>query len=259
MSYPANSPAAKPRLARLDMSAGDKPGAVRTIDEVVAAHPTNIEALVSRAGVLAEEGKHDGALEVLKKALAVDARSPSVHFALGKLHLLRRDTTAALGAFGQVVKVHPRNSAAQFELARLHFNSGRLEDANVIQSAVQLAPADFEARLLCARINRMKGNTAARSTLKLLAAALPVRPLSRRSRLSSARSQQRGGGTILPKVIDKAPGFSEAAVALAVMDAQEKRPDSCGAAGCAPTKPHRRAAVAPRRRDAYILAGIRCR
>ena len=29
-----------------------------------------------------------------------------------------------------------------------------------IQSAVQLAPADFEARLLCARINRMKGNTA---------------------------------------------------------------------------------------------------
>ena len=119
------------RLARLDMSAGDKPGAVRTIDEVVAAHPTNIEALVSRAGVLAEEGKHDGALEVLKKALAVDARSPSVHFALGKLHLLRRDTTAALGAFGQVVKntraIPRRNSNSRACTS----NSSELEDVPV--------------------------------------------------------------------------------------------------------------------------------
>ena len=209
---PANSPAAKLRLARLDMSAGDKPGAVRTIDEVVAAHPTNIEALVSRAGVLAEEGKHDGALEVLKKALAVDARSPSVHFALGKLHLLRRDTTAALGAFGQVVKMHPRNSAAQFELARLHlFDDWKMPTSSFRARCNLLRPTLRHGSL---RPHQSDERQYRRSeTSEIAGGSAPGSPAvqTEQALIGSVATTGRRHDHAT-KVIMKAPGFSEAAV-----------------------------------------------
>ena len=179
-----NASAAKLRLAGLAKSSGDRAGALAMVDAVLAKEPTNVEALVARAGWLSENQRLDEALSELKKAKDLNPTAPSVHFALGRLHMLRRERPEAIAAFNQVLTKLPQHALTHLELARLHLNSGQLRDAEQFaQTAVNYAPNSAEARLLLAHLSRVNGNLrTAEESLRVLAAAGPNWPAVESSR-----------------------------------------------------------------------------
>jgi tetratricopeptide (TPR) repeat protein len=152
---------AKTRIATLQYSHGRQPDAHKTVDEVIAKEPKNDAALLVKARFLVQEKRIDEALARAQAAVAANPRSAEGHYLLGSLYADKNDTERAIGEFNEVLKLNPRASAAQLQVARLELAKGRAGAAGAVQYAEQAltsAPGNPLARLLLVRSLMLKGD-----------------------------------------------------------------------------------------------------
>ena len=138
---------AQSRLASLTYAGGDKAGAVRTVEGVLARSPDHVPSLLLKARWLAAEGKVAEAVVPVQTAVQADPNSVRAHFLLGMLHTSLRQTRDAIADFNEVLRLNPRASAAQIYLSHLHLASGASDIAvQFAESALKRAPGNPDAR-----------------------------------------------------------------------------------------------------------------
>src|SRR5262249_3438616 len=89
-------------------------------DRALERNPADSNALVGRAGLLAQAGEYDRALEDYAQALRQRPRDAGLYRRRGQLHLQRGDDEAALADLGHAVELEPRNPENWSQRAAAH-------------------------------------------------------------------------------------------------------------------------------------------
>lgn len=76
-----------------------------------------------------QEGKHDAAITLLKRALSLDAQDARLHYLLGAEHAQIGMYDRALDEMQQAVRHDPSLYTAHFQIGLIHITSGRIEPA----------------------------------------------------------------------------------------------------------------------------------
>jgi putative PEP-CTERM system TPR-repeat lipoprotein len=158
-SVAATSRDARLRLASIQYSTGDKTGAYRAIDQLIADKPHRIEARLAKTRMLLQDGDAAHAAAEAAEALKRDSGSAEAHYLAGLAAVARGDAADAERSFQQVITINPRAAAAHLQLARLELARGEPEAAvTAATQAAALAPADPGVTLVLARSLRAKGD-----------------------------------------------------------------------------------------------------
>lgn len=140
------------RLARAYGLGGQTAKANSLIDAVLKENPKNAEALLQRVHLLLEQGRREDALNTAKAAVDAAPESIAAHYALGRLYAARGDTAGAQRAFQEVLRLNPRATAAQVEIASLELGTGRVSrSVKTAEDAVRTQPKSLDARLMFVR------------------------------------------------------------------------------------------------------------
>ncbi|MFN2155660.1 MAG: tetratricopeptide repeat protein, partial [Anaerolineae bacterium] len=195
-------------------------GAEKTLRQVVAHAPGDVESLLRLERVLALQGKHRGALEVLERLVTADPKRSRDYYErmvrhaaelyedelaikyalrvvqlspedaegyrrLGEMYLRRQQTARAVEAFRNAISRNDRLFSVHFELAELLVDQGKVDEADqLLRRIVRASPDDSlvtQAARLSMQINVSRGQL---ETLEreLLPIALsnPTKPIYRR-------------------------------------------------------------------------------
>ena len=177
---------------------GDTKGGRAAFERALALHPDFADGHVSLALLLAQAGELDPAREHLDKALAIHGDSPAAayphylvaqilreegrtaealtHLAAaiarrpqyaeayrtqGLIYAALRDEARALHAFGEAVRLNPKDGISRSGLGAAYMRAGRPADAVPhLERAVQLVPDDRSARYHLCHALRLTGRTA---------------------------------------------------------------------------------------------------
>jgi tetratricopeptide (TPR) repeat protein len=220
---------AKLRLAALGVVAGDAAQAARLVEDVLARQPSNTDALIAKAELLARAGKLDDSLAAARAAVTANPQSARAHFAVGKAHTLRRDETDAIAEFNQAIQLNPRLADPELELAKIHLAHGRLDAAEQFaQSAINKVAGYAEAHLLLARIHLMKGAPAkAEPSLKALATAFPNSPAVQTEvgMLEMSKRNRPAARAAFERALARNQTYPDALAGIMQLDLDEKRTD----------------------------------
>jgi putative PEP-CTERM system TPR-repeat lipoprotein len=161
---------ARSRIAAIQYAAGRTAEAHKTIDETLAADPSQPRALLTKGQFLLVEKKPDEAIKSLKAAVVSDPRSVAARSTLGSIYASRHEYDEATQEFTEVLKLNPRSIMAKLELAQLNLNRGLPAVAvDYAQQAVAAKPDNLGLRVLLVRTLVGKG--------ELDRAELELRPL----------------------------------------------------------------------------------
>ena len=120
------------------------------------------QALLQRAIVHAELGKHDLALEDLQKALLLThypIELAEICYRSGMSELALNKRTAALRSFEQTTTLHPFHAQGYFQLGMLQADKGQYKHAlKALDRAHELAPVQANILLERADVNRNLGH-----------------------------------------------------------------------------------------------------
>lgn len=170
--------AAQSRVAAIQYASGQKEAGQKTIDEVLAKEPKNVQALLVKSRFLLTENKLDEALVPAKSATAADPNNAEPQFVLGSILAAKSDVEGAAAAMKEVLRLNPRATAAQVQLARLELARGQAASSvQYAEQAASAAPNDPTVRLTLARTLMGKGDLPrAEAEMKQLLAAFPNAP-----------------------------------------------------------------------------------
>ncbi|HKY20067.1 MAG TPA: tetratricopeptide repeat protein [Vicinamibacterales bacterium] len=219
---------AKIRLAAMALQEGDRKSAAAFVEEVLTKQPDHVDGLAIKATLLLEDKKYDEALPLARQAVARNASSEAAQYALGRVHMARQDVREATAAFGEVLKLNPRNNRARVDLARLALADRRPEDAiQFAQEALTEQPGHAEATLVLARARLMKGDTAgAESQTRALALEFPksASVQVQLGQLSARKGDTDGARRAFEQALAVEPGHLEALMGLTSLDLRAKNP-----------------------------------
>jgi Flp pilus assembly protein TadD len=121
-----------------------------------AAHPDDVDLLISLATALAAQDKTMEAVRVLHRATSVAPESARAWTQLGVIALVHQDHGTAGEALLRALDLDPAHAGARFHLAVLHVLMGAAEEARVTLLALIRERTEFadEARVLLARLPR---------------------------------------------------------------------------------------------------------
>jgi tetratricopeptide (TPR) repeat protein len=144
--------AVEQRLARAYAAAGDRSKAGEVIQSVLARDPAAVDVLLLKGQLLLNDGKRDEAFATVESAAKGNPASAEAHFALGRMYAARGDAAAAEIEFREVLRLNPRASAAQVEIAKLQLSTRRtLDSVKTAEEASRTQPGNLPARLLLVR------------------------------------------------------------------------------------------------------------
>jgi tetratricopeptide (TPR) repeat protein/DNA-binding winged helix-turn-helix (wHTH) protein len=126
----------------------DYPGAARTLRQLIAQHPLEVEAYWRLGRLLLGEEQYEEAIDVLKRGLVVDAEAKDVYNALGVTYrdIGRHDEAIAMSE--RYVQLAPDEPNARDSLALAYQGAGLYEQAlEEYRLALHLNP-EFEVALL---------------------------------------------------------------------------------------------------------------
>ena len=220
---------ARLRVVALGLAAGDRDGAEKLVDEILAKDPTKVEALLAKAQIQASSGKLPQATETARKAVAAGPGSPMAHFVLGVLLKNQYQNAEAEQSFKDSLRAVSTFAPANLELARLAVAANKFSDAIAYaQAAIASVPGYGEAHLLLARAQMANGNTdAADRTLKTMISQFPNSPvvLAEAGRLRLMKGDRTGGRQLLEQALKQNPVLASAVEATILLDIQEGRRD----------------------------------
>ena len=104
--------------------------------------PLFVDGYVGLATLLAESGRQDQAIEVVKQGAAANERSGRLQYALGVLAEGKGDTATARQAFLKAEELDPQNVETQYHLATVALNmNDKAEAISRLEKFVATAPA----------------------------------------------------------------------------------------------------------------------
>lgn len=146
------------RLASLAFAEGRKADAYRLVDEILEKNAKDSESLTLKGRFLSADDRAEEAREAFRAAVAAQPDDAAAQFALGLAEAGARNTDAAIAAFNEVLRINPRASAAQLQLAHLYLARGDVQQgATMSEDALRNAPDNPMARLVQARTRMMQG------------------------------------------------------------------------------------------------------
>lgn len=99
------------------------------LGEVVKANPQNMRAVFQQARVLTKRGQLEAAEQNIRKVLDAYPRDRLSWQQLGELLKIKRDYTAARGAYEQILKIDPEDTGAHYNLMLIYRKLGMNEEA----------------------------------------------------------------------------------------------------------------------------------
>jgi tetratricopeptide (TPR) repeat protein len=111
--------AANVRLAILDHAEGKKDEGYTRLAQVLAAERTNLQALVSKAGILLTDGRKDEALAAAQLAVKSHPDAAPAQIALARAEQARNELDRAIAAYGEALRLDPRATSAHVARAQL--------------------------------------------------------------------------------------------------------------------------------------------
>lgn len=109
-------------LARIAAERGELNSALAGLGDVLAQHPDNLYALLSRANLAVRRGQPEDAQQAIAdtaEAMKIDPRNVSVLYTRGCAFLAARDFDKADEAFGRLATSHPDTPLAPYGRARV--------------------------------------------------------------------------------------------------------------------------------------------
>lgn len=121
------------RMARVTILSkqGRNDEAIATLDRVIAAEPTNANAVYQKALIFTRMGNHSAATEAYRRTIQLDPNNAAAWFEIGIEQYNRADYAGALASYSNVVRIEPDNSAANANLASTYRQLERFAEANV--------------------------------------------------------------------------------------------------------------------------------
>jgi tetratricopeptide (TPR) repeat protein len=123
----------KLELAFAQWHAGDKDHAVSSFEELIHQFPRDAETYETYGSLLLEAGSPQDksrAIELLKRAIALNSSSVEALYQLGNIELAHGQLEAARKNLERAIQVNPDDSRPHFALSRLYRRLGRKSDAD---------------------------------------------------------------------------------------------------------------------------------
>jgi tetratricopeptide (TPR) repeat protein len=144
--------AADTRRATIAFVRGNTAEGHRVIDAVLARDPRNLPALLVKSRFELAEGRLEGALRHAQAAVAANPQSIQARYLSGTILRGLHKPKEATEAFNEVLKINPRATAAQVQLAQLHLEQRQAPAAlQLARDAARSVPNDPEVQLTLLR------------------------------------------------------------------------------------------------------------
>ena len=112
-------------------------------ENTVRVHPNDPYAHAGLATLLRRAGRYNDAMHAYRVALYLDPDNLDIRHNVGVLDLLRKDTTAAVESFEQIVRFDSTNVNAWINLGSLYAMSGEMDDARAAwKTALRIDPTN---------------------------------------------------------------------------------------------------------------------
>jgi Tfp pilus assembly protein PilF len=129
------------KLAAAYRKKGDTAKAEASFRKSIELDPGFVDGYVSLATLLAESGKRDQAIAVVRQGAAANEKSGRLPYALGVLEVSAGDNAAAREAFLKAESLDPQDIGVQFQLATVALNlNDRAEAVARLEKYVAAAP-----------------------------------------------------------------------------------------------------------------------
>ena len=129
------------KLAAAYKKKGDTAKAEAAFRKSIELDPGFVDGYVSLATLLAESGKRDQAIEVVRQGAAANEKSGRLPYALGVLEVGAGDNAAAREAFLKAESLDPQDLGIQFQLATVALNmNDRAEAVARLEKYIAAAP-----------------------------------------------------------------------------------------------------------------------
>jgi tetratricopeptide (TPR) repeat protein len=116
---------------------------------------------VNASARLIQENRFDLAIQELKRAAALEPRSPAVHFLLGQAYLAKgapEFVAEAKAEFQQALHLDPDQSLASYHIAKIDLDLGRIARAeHQLQGAIERKPGEHYLLALLGELRRQQG------------------------------------------------------------------------------------------------------
>jgi len=223
----ATRSAAETRLANLLYAEGALADAQRLLDEVLQREPNHEIAHLLKARWLLVAAKPEQALEHARLALSVNPDLVPALYLKAEAEARTRRTADAIASLHELLKVIPRDPAAQTGLSALHLARNEIESAvHVAEEALTNAPGNAAARMALVRALIARGD--------LKAAAIELAPLkaSRETpaevhavegALEMRRGNRRAARASFERALTQDAASREALIGLTLLDATENK------------------------------------
>ena len=166
------------RITNLLLAQGKKDEAMKVVDQLVAADPSDTSPLSVKAGVLMQSGeadKIDLAVRELTEAVKKKPDDTIARYNLGRALLAQGNLPLAGGQFQEAIKQQPNFLAPRYHLGDIGIQTGRLDQSlRYANDILALRPNDPRGRLLLAMSQQGLGRLKeARETLNALVKEQP--------------------------------------------------------------------------------------
>ena len=153
------TPAKAIEMAGLLYSRRQLPQAVRVCRQVIEARPANGDAHNILGVTLSAMGRHDDAIESLRRAVKINGAAPSYHANLGEVLRVAGRTDEAMKALEEAVRIDPKNPQALNNLGITYYETRQLPKAiEHYRRALEVLPTMAEASNNLGNALRLSGD-----------------------------------------------------------------------------------------------------
>ena len=131
---------ARVELARIALLKGDKPGALKQLDDVFKDDAQNQSALLLRGLIMLDDKKYDSAMADARSVLHEDINSVGGLSVLAKAYTATGDTDLAIQTLRSLVRVAPTDVDARLQLASLLAPKSPADALDQVDAAIALRP-----------------------------------------------------------------------------------------------------------------------
>ena len=210
----------KVSYARILERNGNDVGSRALIEEVLAADPTHVEALVLRAEWMIDSDLSDEAIGLLRRAQDQEPENPRIFSTLAEAHLRNGQRDLAGEMLSLAVETSNNAAAESLTYARFLLASDRLEAAEtVLTDALRLAPTNFELLALLGDVFTRQEDWDRAERVERALRSLQgegARMVADQIRVAILRGQDREDEAIsfLEQLAEQGDGFREAEIAV---------------------------------------------
>jgi len=141
----------KLRLARAYSADGDRTKAYELVDQVLSGNGKDAGAHLLKGQMLWQEGRREEAFLAIQTATSIAPLSAEAQFELGRVYASRGDRQAAQTAFTEVLRINPRATVAQLQLAMLQSQTRPNESVRIAEDASRNDPGSLLTGLALVR------------------------------------------------------------------------------------------------------------